>query len=64
VVRAAVREMGVRLTADETARVLALGGVGGHAGVLGKVGSRLELREGLRVERTARELHFRRMKPV
>jgi tRNA(Ile)-lysidine synthase len=64
VVRAAVREMGVRLTADETARVLALGGFGGHAGVLGKVGSRLELREGLRVERTARELHFRRMKPV
>jgi tRNA(Ile)-lysidine synthase len=60
VVRAAVRSLGVRLTAEETAKVLALGGFGGHAGVSGKIGSRLELRDGLRVERSARELQLSR----
>lgn len=77
VVRAAVTSLdtpldretkGCRLTAEETEKVLALGGFGGdaaapvHAGtgarLPGKTGSRLELRGGLRVERTARELQF------
>ncbi|MDE1161020.1 MAG: tRNA lysidine(34) synthetase TilS [Acidobacteriaceae bacterium] len=60
VIRAAIRAAGVRLTAEETAKVLALGGFGGFPGVTGKIGSRLELREGLRVERSARELQWSR----
>jgi tRNA(Ile)-lysidine synthase len=58
VVRALAREAGFRLSAEETAKVLALAGFGGVAGVTGRIGSRLELREGLRVERSARELRF------
>jgi tRNA(Ile)-lysidine synthase len=64
VVRAAVRGLGVRLTAAETAKVLALGGFAGTAGATGKIGGRLELRDGLRVERTARELQFARVRDV
>ena len=60
VVRAAVRRLSVRLTAEETAKVLALAGLGGATEVKGRIGSRLELRDGLRVERTARELRFTR----
>ncbi|MFC6646866.1 tRNA lysidine(34) synthetase TilS [Granulicella cerasi] len=60
VLRAAVRGLGHRLTAEETAKILALAGFGGYPGVLGKIGSRLELREGLRVERSARELQISR----
>ncbi|MDE1154131.1 MAG: tRNA lysidine(34) synthetase TilS [Acidobacteriaceae bacterium] len=60
VVRAAIREAGVRLSAEETAKVLALAGFGGYPGVTGKIGSRLELREGLLVQRSARELQFSR----
>ena len=58
VVRALGREVGSRLTAEETAKVVALAGFGGVAAVTGRIGSRLELREGLRVERSARELRF------
>ncbi len=62
VVRAVARQVGVgvgyTLGAEETAKVLALAGFGGYAGVLGKIGSRLELHGGLRVERSARELRF------
>jgi tRNA(Ile)-lysidine synthase len=58
VVRAAAKTMGVRLSAEETAKVLALAGFGGYSGVTGKIGSRLELQAGLRVERSARELRF------
>jgi tRNA(Ile)-lysidine synthase len=57
-VRALAREVGSRLSAEETAKVLALAGFGGVAEVTGRIGSRLELREGLRVERSARELRF------
>ena len=60
VLRAAVRRLDVRLTAEETAKVLALGGLGGATEVKGRIGSRLELHDGLRVERTARELRFTR----
>ena len=58
VVRALGKKVGGGLSSEETAKVLALGGFGGCAGVTGKIGSRLELRGGLRVERTARELQF------
>jgi tRNA(Ile)-lysidine synthase len=64
VVRAVVRDLyagGEKpsgLSSEETAKVLALAGFGGHARVMGKIGSRLELHGGLRVERSARELRF------
>jgi tRNA(Ile)-lysidine synthase len=61
VLRSAVRQLGVRLSADETARILALAGFGGFAGVTGRIGSRLEFRDGLQVERTARELRISRV---
>jgi tRNA(Ile)-lysidine synthase len=67
VVRALARQVGgwagYVLGAEETSKVLALAGFGGVVGgtggaVLGKIGSRLELHGGLRVERSARELRF------
>jgi len=58
VVRAAARSVGCRLSFEETAKVLALAGFGGYERVKGKVGSRLELARGLRVERSARELRL------
>ena len=58
IVRAAARSVGSRLSFEETAKLLALGGFGGYEGVTGRVGSRLELRGGLRAERSARELRF------
>jgi tRNA(Ile)-lysidine synthase len=62
VVRAAARSCGARLGAEETAKVLALAGLGEDSvmgvKVLGRSGSRLELSGGLRVERSARELRF------
>jgi tRNA(Ile)-lysidine synthase len=58
VLRAAAKTMGVRLSAEETAKVFALAGFGGHVEVKGKIGSRLELQAGLRVERSAREVRL------
>jgi tRNA(Ile)-lysidine synthase len=64
VVRAAARSLfaegegGSRLSSEETAKVLALAGFGGDAAVTGRIGSRLELRGGLRAERSARELRL------
>ena len=64
VVRAAARslfvegEAGGRLSSEETVKVLALAGFGGDAAVTGRIGSRLELRGGLRAERSTRELRF------
>jgi tRNA(Ile)-lysidine synthase len=51
------------LSSDETAKVLALAGFGAYecvsgGSVKGRIGSRLELHAGLRVERTAREVRF------
>lgn len=60
VVRAAARSVGSRLSFEETAKLLALAGFGGYEGVTGRVGSRLELRGGLRVERSAREIRLSR----
>ncbi|MEO6923692.1 MAG: hypothetical protein ABI142_07700 [Bryocella sp.] len=57
-VRELARALGARLTFEETARLLALAGLGEFAGVKGRIGSRLELRDGLRAERTARELRL------
>ena len=67
VVRGMARGIGSRLSFEETAKVLALAGFGGYAGILGRIGSRLELRDGLRAERSARELrqrHGRRSAPA
>jgi tRNA(Ile)-lysidine synthase len=58
IVRAAARSIGSRLTSEETAKVLALAGFAAFPGITGRIGSRLELREGLRIERSARELRF------
>jgi tRNA(Ile)-lysidine synthase len=63
VVRAVARSIGMRLGAEETAKVLALAGLGSIGSmrggeVTGRIGSKLELRHGLRVERSARELRF------
>ena len=59
VVRVAAKSCGARLSAEETAKVLALAGLGEAGGkVSGRSGSRLELAGGLRVERSARELRF------
>ncbi len=67
VVRAAVRTLGGRLSGEETAKVLALGGFGSGTGaasrLTGKIGSRLELGGGVRVERSARELRLSRTAP-
>jgi tRNA(Ile)-lysidine synthase len=67
VVRAAARrvfaaggaELSYVLSGEETAKVLALAGFGGMGGtVTGRIGSRLELHGGLRVERSAREIRL------
>ncbi len=58
VIRASARSLGARLNFEETAKILALAGLGGHAAVKGTIGSRLELRSGFRVERSARELRL------
>jgi tRNA(Ile)-lysidine synthase len=50
--------LGYVLSSEETAKVLALAGFGGYAGVTGRIGSKLEMHGGLRVERSARELRF------
>ena len=61
-VRAAAKSCGARLSAEETAKVLALAGLSVETSrgsrVPGRSGSRLELAGGLRVERSARELRF------
>jgi tRNA(Ile)-lysidine synthase len=62
-VRAIAASAGLRLNAEETAKVLALAGMAPEgavcaAGITGRTGSKLELRGGLRVERSARELRF------
>jgi tRNA(Ile)-lysidine synthase len=64
-VRAAARKVFVEaaeayvLSGEETVKVLALAGFGGVGGsVTGRIGSRLELHGGLRVERSAREIRL------
>jgi tRNA(Ile)-lysidine synthase len=60
VMRAAARSVGCRVSADETAKLLALAGLAQvQPPVAARSGVRLELAAGLRVERTAREIQLR-----
>jgi tRNA(Ile)-lysidine synthase len=63
VLRAAARSLGCRISAEETMKIMVVAGLGsgwdaarGAGG--GRIGARLELGQGLRVERTARELQL------
>ena len=58
VVRAAAGTLGCRLGAEETAKLLGLAGLEAVPGITGRIGARLELPNGLRAERSARELRF------
>ncbi|HEU5341255.1 tRNA lysidine(34) synthetase TilS [Edaphobacter sp.] len=65
VIRAAARQLGARLSFDETARILALCGFGpyppvGASTVAARAGASLTLANGLRAERSARELRLLR----
>lgn len=60
VVRAAARQLGARLSFDDTARLLALAGIGVDPTVSARPGASLELAAGLRAERSARELRLYR----
>lgn len=57
-VRAAALQLGFRLGAEETAKLLAIAGLETVPGIRAKIGARLELRGGLRAERSARELRL------
>ena len=58
--RAAARSVGCRISAEETAKLLALAGLGEvQPPVAARPGVRLELAGGLRAERTAREIQLR-----
>jgi tRNA(Ile)-lysidine synthase len=60
VLRAAARSVGRRISADETAKLLALAGLAEvQPPVAARPGVRLELAGGLRAERTAREIQLR-----
>jgi tRNA(Ile)-lysidine synthase len=60
VLRAAARGLGCRISAEETAKLLALGGFGDVTPPLrARPGTRLELAGGLKAERTAREIQLR-----
>jgi len=59
VLRAAARSLGCRVSAEETAKLLALAGLGRvQPPVASRTGTRLELSGGLRAERTAREIQL------
>jgi len=58
VLRAAARQLGARLSFDETARLLALAGFLPHPTVTPRPGATLELANGLRAERSVRELRL------
>ncbi|MDE3103682.1 MAG: tRNA lysidine(34) synthetase TilS [Acidobacteriota bacterium] len=60
VVRAAARQLGVRLSFHETARLLALCGLASDPTVAARPGARLQLANHLLAERSARELRLTR----
>jgi tRNA(Ile)-lysidine synthase len=61
VLRAAARSLGCRISADETAKLLALAGLGEvRPPVAARSGVRLQLGGGLHAERTAREIQLRK----
>ena len=57
-VREAAARLGFRLNAEETGKLLALAGLESMAGLRARIGGKLELRGGLRAERSARELQL------
>jgi tRNA(Ile)-lysidine synthase len=59
-VRAAASSLGVRLSFDETARLLALAGFGSNPTVAARPGTSLQLSSDLRAERSVRELRLSR----
>jgi tRNA(Ile)-lysidine synthase len=61
VLRAAARQLGCRLSFDETARLLALAGITPIATVPSKPGAVLRLADGLEAERSLRELRLSRI---
>lgn len=61
VIRGAAEGLGRRLSAEETAKVLGLAGLGAARGMTGRIGARLELAGGLRAERSAREIRLSRV---
>jgi tRNA(Ile)-lysidine synthase len=60
VLRAAARQLGARLSFEETARILALCGLSSHPTVTTRIGATLQLSQYLRAERSARELRLSR----
>jgi tRNA(Ile)-lysidine synthase len=64
VVRAAARQVGARLSFDDTARLLALVGFGTDPTVAARPGGSLQLAGGLLAERSARELRLYRTGPA
>lgn len=60
-VRAAAAELGCRIGSEETAKLLALTGIGDFPGLKGRNGAKLELSGGLRAERSVRELRLFRV---
>ncbi|HVG27086.1 MAG TPA: hypothetical protein VM865_05740, partial [Acidobacteriaceae bacterium] len=57
--RAAARTVGCRISAEETAKLMALAGLRAtQPPVASRTGARLELGGGLRAERTAREIQL------
>ena len=63
VVRAAARQLGARLSFEETARLLALCGFQPHPTVTPRTGATLQLANNLRAERSPRELRLSRSQP-
>ena len=63
VLRAAARQLGVRLNFEETARVLALCGLQAQPTVTTRTGAKLQLSQYLRAERSIRELRLFRQTP-
>jgi len=63
VLRAAARQLGARLSFEETARILALCGLGQHTTVTSRTGALLQLSNHLRAERSLRELRLSRHLP-
>jgi len=60
VLRAAARQLGFRLSFDETSRLLSLAGFGNLPTVSARPGALLHLAKGLRAQRTAREIQLSR----
>ena len=58
--RAAAAQLGCRLSAEETAKLLALAGLAEYPGLTARNGARLDLGQGLRAERSLRELRLTR----